>query len=148
MCKDCINIDEQGSIKIKKDSAGIILSENKSAPINITNKIPFQNEQFDYVTMVAVIEHLKNPKEVIDEINRILKPNGLLIITTPFPVVEKILFFLDRGSDQLRGKSVEEEHENYFNLKSMDTLTEGLFKIKKYKRFQLGVNQLFIYRKI
>ena len=32
--------------------------------------------------MWDVIEHLKNPKQIIDEIHRILKPNGLIFFST------------------------------------------------------------------
>ena len=37
---------------------------------------------FDVVTMYNTIEHLQNPKEVLKEIARILKPSGLLVVQT------------------------------------------------------------------
>lgn len=43
----------------------------------------FKNESFDAVTLFDVIEHLPNPKATIKEARRILKPNGLIVITTP-----------------------------------------------------------------
>ncbi|MEM3400210.1 MAG: class I SAM-dependent methyltransferase [Candidatus Micrarchaeia archaeon] len=41
-------------------------------------------ESYDVVTMIDVFEHLEKPEIVLREIIRILKPNGLLIIRSPF----------------------------------------------------------------
>ena len=46
--------------------------------------LPIQDESFEYVTYLDVIEHHhRSPKRVLDEIHRVLKPGGCLIITTP-----------------------------------------------------------------
>jgi SAM-dependent methyltransferase len=50
---------------------------------DITKEIPFPAGHFDYVLLLEVVEHLRNPYTVIPEINRIIKPNGSLIISTP-----------------------------------------------------------------
>jgi ubiquinone/menaquinone biosynthesis C-methylase UbiE len=47
-------------------------------------KIPVNNCQFDVVLCTEVLEHVPDPVASIEEMNRILKPNGLLIITAPF----------------------------------------------------------------
>ena len=39
--------------------------------------------QFDAVTLFEVIEHLANPKEVIENIKKIIKPGGSLILSMP-----------------------------------------------------------------
>lgn len=43
---------------------------------NITEKLPFTDNSFDFVLLAEVIEHLRNPYDVIKELNRILKPGG------------------------------------------------------------------------
>ncbi|MBW2966605.1 class I SAM-dependent methyltransferase [Candidatus Woesearchaeota archaeon] len=43
-------------------------------------KLPFQDNSFDSVTMVFVIDYLKNLKQVLKETKRILKKNGKLIL--------------------------------------------------------------------
>ncbi len=43
-------------------------------------KVPFRSRSFDTVTMVFVIDYLKNLKTVLKEIKRILKKNGKLIL--------------------------------------------------------------------
>ena len=42
-----------------------------------------ENEHYDIVTMIEVIEHLTYIKGALDEIYQVLKPGGKLIITTP-----------------------------------------------------------------
>ena len=41
------------------------------------------DESVDFVTMNAVIEHIKNPSNILKEIKRVLKNEGLLFIRTP-----------------------------------------------------------------
>jgi SAM-dependent methyltransferase len=45
--------------------------------------LPFGGEQFDTVSMIAVIEHLFDPVGALRECHRILKPGGRLIVDTP-----------------------------------------------------------------
>lgn len=49
--------------------------------------LPFQNNAFDIVTCFDVIEHLKHHKVMLDEIYRVLKPQGILYISTPNKIV-------------------------------------------------------------
>ena len=50
---------------------------------NVTKRLPFEDSSLDYILLAEVIEHLQNPYEVIGEINRVLKENGKLILSTP-----------------------------------------------------------------
>lgn len=45
--------------------------------------LPFDDGVFDYVISSEVIEHTENPKTAIRELMRVVKPNGVLILTTP-----------------------------------------------------------------
>lgn len=46
--------------------------------------IPFQDQNFDIILFAETLEHLNfHPKRVFEEIARVLKPGGELIITTP-----------------------------------------------------------------
>jgi len=46
------------------------------------NKIPFENASFDSIVMVEVIEHLVDIDGTLEDLSRVLKPGGLLLITT------------------------------------------------------------------
>ncbi len=47
------------------------------------DKIPFRNNYFDSVFAGELIEHLHKPEKFVAEANRVLKINGVLILTTP-----------------------------------------------------------------
>lgn len=88
----------------------------------------FKSDSFDVVTIFDVIEHLPNPNGTIKEIRRILKPNGLIAITTP-----------NIGSipAKLLGKNWEEikrvrEHIYFFSENTLKKMLEvNKFKVLK-----------------
>lgn len=45
---------------------------------------PFENQTFDCALSFQVLEHVKKPKLLLSEINRVLKPNGTVLLTAPF----------------------------------------------------------------
>lgn len=47
-------------------------------------RLPFPEGAFDGVVSFEVLEHVFNPDEVLREIRRVLRPDGLLLITVPF----------------------------------------------------------------
>ena len=46
--------------------------------------IPFNNAHFDIAIAIEVFEHLSEPSKAITEIQRVLRPNGLLFLSIPF----------------------------------------------------------------
>lgn len=64
------------------------------------DKFPYKNNTFDKIILGEVFEHLyQNPIFALKEINRIMKKDGLLILTTPnaYSLKRVIHFFLGRG---------------------------------------------------
>jgi ubiquinone/menaquinone biosynthesis C-methylase UbiE len=57
----------------------------KNVSFKVTNaeRPGFEDKTFDVITCSEVMEHQKKPKQVLRECHRILKPNGIIIITTP-----------------------------------------------------------------
>lgn len=47
------------------------------------HNIPFENKSFDKAVMSEVLEHVGNDQKVLKEVYRILKPNGVLVISVP-----------------------------------------------------------------
>jgi ubiquinone/menaquinone biosynthesis C-methylase UbiE len=45
--------------------------------------LPFTSDSFDFVVVSEVIEHLTDVMKVLDELKRVLKPKGKLLIQTP-----------------------------------------------------------------
>ena len=51
--------------------------------LNAEDKLPFGDGFFEVITALELIEHLKAPENFLREAYRMLKPNGLLFLTTP-----------------------------------------------------------------
>ncbi len=43
--------------------------------------LPFENESFDIVTAAFLVVHLKDPKIFFDEVYKVLKPDGLFLVS-------------------------------------------------------------------
>lgn len=50
---------------------------------DMNEPLPFDDDSFDGVVSIEGIEHIKRPFDFVQECSRILRPGGLLIITTP-----------------------------------------------------------------
>ncbi len=47
---------------------------------NIEN-LPFYDDKFDVITMSCSLHHIANPQEFFDEVMRLLKPDGMFVVT-------------------------------------------------------------------
>lgn len=58
--------------------------------------LPYKENSFDLITFTEVAEHLENHHTIIREIYRVLKPGGMLVMTTPniLNIKSRIRFFL------------------------------------------------------
>lgn len=95
--------------------------------------LPFEKDSFDVVTCISTIEHVgigfyNDPKAEVsadmvgmEEIRRVLKPKGLLILTVPF------------------GKFLVNNQQRIYDNKSLSKLIEGFLvdEIKFYKNVQV-----------
>jgi SAM-dependent methyltransferase len=55
-------------------------------PIDVcvdASRLPFAAESFDIILFTEVIEHLPDPSTVLNEIERVLRPGGMLVLTWP-----------------------------------------------------------------
>jgi len=125
---------------LRRSKCEVRIGVDKLFGDEIADNLDFPDSYFDYVTMLAVIEHLENPQAIMRESARVLKDDGRLIITTPTRHVDRIMkLTFSKNSD--------EKHENYFDLESLEELSKGLFKIIRYHKFLFGLNQIFCLKK-
>lgn len=77
-----------------KDAFGLDISNDTLKDINTlgikgfqvdldNDPFPFEDNYFDVIISVEVIEHLNNPDLYLNEIYRVLKSSGVFVITTP-----------------------------------------------------------------
>jgi SAM-dependent methyltransferase len=48
-------------------------------------KLPFEDESFDAVVSFETIEHVEEPEGALAELRRVLRPDGVLVISSPNP---------------------------------------------------------------
>ena len=51
---------------------------------DLTQRLPFEDAEFDTVILSDVLEHIPNPENIVYEIHRVLKKNGKLFLNVPF----------------------------------------------------------------
>jgi len=100
------------------------------------DKIPFSDETFDLVFLCEVLEHLPvHPLEILEEIRRVLRTRGILILTTPnFTAFHKRLHMLlgRNPQDFYFPKSHFRRHYREYTLDEVkQLLAKARFKITK-----------------
>jgi len=67
------------------EQAASYAQQTLNIPVTIGSleTIHFPSNHFDAVTLWHVLEHVENPRALLTEINRILKPDGVLLVAVP-----------------------------------------------------------------
>jgi hypothetical protein len=102
---------------------------------------------FDAITLLAVLEHFAagDYEGLRAGCARFLKPGGCLIITVPSPKVDLILKVL-LAIGLIDGMSLE-EHHGYDVRETTRIFPPPDFQLVQHQRFQLGLNNLFVFRR-
>lgn len=128
----------------KKRAGGISYT-----PVDIESEnLPYGDNQFDYVTCTAVIEHLNRESagKVFSEAFRVLKPGSTLVMTTPAPHTKKLQELLAKA--KLISEAEIAEHKHLFSLPELEGLVKKAgFHSVETSHWQLGMNQLVLARK-
>lgn len=93
------------------------------------NNIPFQDRSFDCIFCSEVLEHLPEPEKAISEFHRILKPDGIVIITVPYK--EKITYQVCIHCHKLTPSSGHLHSFNEINLTKLLKISGFYFTIVK-----------------
>jgi SAM-dependent methyltransferase len=82
--KICLNIGS-GNSHVSNDvyNVDIFAYENVDIVCDIED-LPFEDNSIDVILNIAVLEHVPNPQKVMDEIHRVLKPDGIVYTAFPF----------------------------------------------------------------
>lgn len=84
--------------------------------IKPNKRLPFKNDSFNIITLLEVLEHVGDEKKMIKELHRVIKPDGLLVLSVPnkgivsfldksnlkfrFPILHKLLYILFYGKEK------------------------------------------------
>lgn len=108
------------------------IAEGYDCDFQVANaeKLPYDSNMFDKVVSVCALEHFANDEKAIEEMNRVLKPGGILVLTVDS--------FTYKGIK----KPFQEKHRtdcSVVNYYSVSQLTQKLekcgFKVLKSKYF-------------
>jgi len=107
-----------------------------------------KGEKFNAITLLAVLEHIPTHQQAqlaIDCYNYLL-PGGRLIITVPSPQVDQILEILLKLR-LIEGMSLE-EHYGYKPSDTERIFAAPHFKLLHQGKFQLGLNNIFVFERL
>lgn len=116
-------------------------SEKLSFKIADAHELPFNSKEFDGVFCLEALEHVEDPKKVVSEIYRVLKPGGYAIVLVPS---ENFLFHYIVWPlwGLWRGRIWKGTHLNNFSADKLVRLLEKEgFVILMNHKFLLGMLQ-------
>ena len=114
---------------------------------SIDGNLPLQSSIIDRVFMLAVIEHLDMDNNLVSEGARVLKSNGMFIMTTPTPTAKGVLEFLSYKLHIISEESIR-EHKHYYTEEELKNIIEmNEMDVVVYKKFQFEFNQLIVGKK-
>ena len=99
---------------------------------------------FDLVTLFEVIEHVPNPAEVLLRAGEVVRPGGLVYLTTPnFASLDRFV----AGKDW---KIIHPEHLTYFTPHTLRTLVKktGRFDILHFRTRNISVSNLRVLKRV
>jgi 2-polyprenyl-3-methyl-5-hydroxy-6-metoxy-1,4-benzoquinol methylase len=103
--------------------------------------------QYDAIFALAVLEHFSESalQEFAERCASLLTPHGRLIITVPHPLVDHILELL-MSCRLVQAETLDEHHG--FDPKTIPLIFQKTLKMTCHKKFQLGLNNLFVFERI
>ena len=108
-------------------------------------ELSLPQNNFDFVIMLAVLEHLEKPVKVLNEVRKTLQDDGIIILTTPHPRGENVL---EIGSKVRIFSQDKHQHQPLFNREKIQDIAEqAKLKIVEFQTFLLGFNQKIILSK-
>ncbi len=152
-------------IDVSPESIRLATDILDEAYVSTAEELPFMSGTFDVVVCTETMEHLLNPPKAISEFNRVLNPDGYLIISTPNPWYWLII--LHKVYAKIRGRrtGTGQVTENYLPSPKLKNLIQGggfriikfetvffrptfMWKAFKQMSSNFGLYQIYIVRKV
>jgi SAM-dependent methyltransferase len=118
LAKKGINCDYHGIDISEKVIESLKDKKGSFQVCDVMKGLPFDSNKFDYIFCLEVLEHVENPTFLLTQFNRVLKNNGVLLLSTPNPynwlsIIAELFKFPDT-----------EGHIHFFNYQSMNRLVD------------------------
>lgn len=97
----------------------------------IAEKLPFDDNFFDYIFLVSVLDHSMKPKQVLSEAQRVLVPGGRVFsIETVRKFDRRFIKWKIRSFNGFRGALYNSHHMQAFTRKSLLKMFQGYFSVE------------------
>jgi SAM-dependent methyltransferase len=137
---ECIGFEPNISDREVASSLGLEVIGEMFDPSIVHHRGPF-----DYILLSNVLEHVTNPKKLLDEISTILSNEGLLMIDVPNDFNDLQMTYLDNKGEREPWFLAPPVHLSYFTPKSLDSFLDSanLKVVKRTTRFPMEMFLLF-----
>lgn len=166
-CGDCsISIELCKKLKIKEDVYCVDIKnwfgnyeEKMSCNFKyiIDNKIEHEDKKFDIIIAIHSLHHMKNFNEMIYEISRLIKKNGILIIKEHNCETHEDKLYIDIYhsiyelvlKDDINNNYINEYYAKYYSIQNLTNIFENLnFSLIKIKNITHKLKNFYaVYRK-
>lgn len=139
----CSNLESMGfsctGVDINPEYVQKACEKGIKAYVMSVDNLDFPDNSFDTVLLFEVLEHIKNPEDVLKEAKRVARKN--ILVTVP-----NCTQFLELKSSGLTYEHVlEKDHINFFTKKDMENLISKEFNKFKVKEDEpISLYQLLI----
>jgi len=128
---------------VKKNGSGvgvdIVDYDNVDVVCPDFSTLPFDDNTFDTVTILAALNYFEKPKEVVAEVGRILKPDGTFLVTFLNQRISKIWHTV---------KERETTPRPAFNEAELTAcLQSAAMRIVDKKSFMFGLNSIYFIKR-
>ncbi|MEZ4266326.1 MAG: class I SAM-dependent methyltransferase [Myxococcota bacterium] len=96
-------------------------------------EMPFEDGSFDVVFSTEVIEHTPEPLQALREIARVVRPGGLVVVTSPGRLWQPVV----RGATTLKLRPYCGRENFIWSSTARKTLEEGGISVDLYRGFNL-----------
>lgn len=130
-----------------------LFDDLKCDMVDLNNGLPYAENSFDAVICVEVIEHVPNAVSVLEEFKRVLKKDGLCIITTPniLNLYSRLRFLLSGfvkaySSPYRLNVGIPDAHINQLSYPEFEYIAAKTgFTIRDMNTWKIGLRSLALY---
>ena len=110
-------------------------------------RLPFRDESFDTVSVLAALNHIPNREDALRAVKQVLRPGGRFLATMIAPWTGRVAHLLFRQDEDRRGGMLPGEVDGIPPAEMRVLLKRAGFHLECEIPFQLGLNRLYVTRK-
>lgn len=132
-----------------KDAIGVDVYPWEGVDIVVQDSasLPFDSHRFDTIICVAALNHIPNRIKVIQEMKRLLKTDGQIIITMITPKISQVWHLLrSPWDDDQKERGMQSNEVFGFTRQEISAMFENYgFITADIKPFMFGLNRIYLF---